>query len=162
MSSKPKLIASALAISAAGLSFIASNEGIVTTADGKYATVYLDPVGIPTVCNGHTGKDLRVNTEVPIAVCDRLLATDTETAVKAVQRLVRVPITQAQFDSLVDFTFNVGASAFAKSTLLKKVNAKDCRGAGAEFLRWKYASGKELRGLVIRREQESALWMSGC
>jgi lysozyme len=96
------------------------------------------------------------------STCERLLNEDTAIAQSAVRRLVKVPLTQTQYDELVDFTFNVGQGAFAGSTLLKKINAGDCYGAGAEFPKWRYAKGVELRGLAIRREANRKGWESGC
>ena len=49
---------------------------------------------------------------------------------------IKVKVTQSQFDAMVSLAYNIGAGAFLKSTLLKKVNAGDFAGAGEEFLRW--------------------------
>lgn len=150
--------AAALAVSAAGLGSIALHEGEVRK-------VYLDPVGIPTVCVGHTGPEVtraRVGEVVSAEVCQVLLKEDTRTAEKAVQRLVKVPVTQEQFDSLVSFTFNVGAGNLASSTLLRKLNAGDCWGAAAEFPRWNKARGQVLPGLVKRRADERIAFEQGC
>lgn len=151
-------IAATMAISAAGLGGIAYHEGTVNA-------VYLDPVGIPTSCTGHTGPDTTrdmVGQHRSDAVCARLLEQDTKAAQSAVKRCVLVPVTQAQFDSMVSFTFNVGGSAFCSSTLVRKLNAGDCLGAGAEFSRWTKARGRELRGLVVRRADERAAFETGC
>jgi lysozyme len=114
---------------------------------------YVDPVGIVTVCAGHTStaKLGQVKTE---AECAALLQQDVVHAEKAVKRLVTVRLTQEQFDALTSFVFNVGETSFAKSTLLRKVNAGDCYGAGKEFMKWVYAGGRELPGLVTRRASE--------
>jgi lysozyme len=125
--------------------------------------VYLDPVGIPTVCVGHTatvtsadvGKDLS-------GLCSKLLASDTKAAQSAVRHDVTVRITQAQYDALVSFTFNVGAANLHSSTLLRKLNAGDCWGAAAEFPRWNRAKGRVLRGLTNRRAAEREMFETGC
>jgi lysozyme len=70
-------------------------------------------------------------------------------------------LTQNQFDALVSFSFNVGVHAFSKSTLLKKLNREDYKGAKREFRRWVYAGGRRLQGLVNRRNQEAQLFLSG-
>ncbi len=75
-----------------------------------------------------------------------------------VARLVKVPLTQGQFDALVSFAFNLGAAALAGSTLLRKLNAGDCAGAAAEFGKWVHADGTVLPGLVTRRARERALF----
>lgn len=148
--------AAALTLSVAGSAAIVMHEGSIPS-------VYLDPVGIPTVCVGHTktvtaadlGKDLS-------HLCEQLLAEDSQDAQAAVRRAVTVPITQVQYDALVSFTFNVGEGNLRKSTLLRKLNAGACREAAAEFLKWVYARGKKLPGLVKRRAEESRLFETGC
>lgn len=152
-----RLWAGSLVLSAAGIAGLIAHEGMVTE-------VYLDPVGIPTVCAGHTATVTKadVGRRVGADVCASLLREDTSTAVAAVRRGVAVPITQEQFDALVSFTFNVGAGAFESSTLLRKLNAGDCLGAGAEFSRWIKAGGRVLPGLVKRRADERAMFETGC
>lgn len=152
---RTKLLAAALTVSASGLGFIKYHEG-------ESKVVYLDPVGIPTVCVGHTAPNLRVGAEYSSKVCQELLRKDTAVAQKAVQRLVHVPLTQEQYDALVSFTFNVGEGNLAKSTLLKRINAGQCLAAGDEFSRWVYARGQRLKGLERRRTAERAMWVSGC
>lgn len=76
----------------------------------------------------------------------------------AVERLVKVPLAQNQFDALVSFAFNCGTGALEKSTLLKRVNEKRFDAVPAEFMKWTKANGKEMKGLVRRRRAEAALW----
>lgn len=165
MESARKLAASPLArklavvftISAAGLAGISHDEGRVNR-------VYLDPVGIPTACVGHTATVTKadVGKTVPDSICDSLLRQDTAVAQRAVGQLVKVPITQGQYDALVSFTFNVGAGNLKASTLLRKLNAGDCTGAAAEFPRWNKARGKVLKGLISRRAHERAKFEADC
>lgn len=152
-----RVLAIALTLSAAGGAGIIAHEGMIKG-------VYLDPVGIPTACVGHTKTVTRADVGKALTeeVCLRLLDEDTADAQRAVQRSVKVPITQEQFDALVSFTFNVGSGALARSTLVAKLNAGDCFGAGAEFDRWIRAKGRVLRGLVVRRAAERALFETGC
>lgn len=147
----------ALSISAAGTAGIIAHEGEVRK-------VYLDPINIKTVCVGHiaTVKHTPVGTAFTAERCQELLRQDLRVTVAAVKGAVKVPITQAQYDALVSFTFNVGPGAMASSTLVRKLNAGDCWGAGAEFARWTMAGGKHLRGLEIRRADERAAFETGC
>lgn len=151
---KGRVAAAVLGLSMAGAGAIVAHEGLRKVA-------YVDPVGVVTVCAGHTAtaKLGQVKTD---AECAELLKQDVKHAEQAVRRLVKVPVTQEQFDALVSFTFNVGETSLAKSTLLKKVNAFDCWGAGKEFMRWTYAGGRELPGLVVRRASERKQWETGC
>lgn len=151
---KQKLAVGALTLTAAGLAFISGNEG-------RSYTAYRDPVGVVTICDGHT-KTAKMGQRATDAICDQLLKEDTAEAQAAVKRLVKVKLTQEQYNALVDFVFNKGSGNFSSSTLLKHVNAGNCYAAGDEFLRWKYAKGVYLRGLEIRGGLQRELWLSGC
>ena len=151
---KQRVGATLLALSAAGAVAIVQHEGLRQTA-------YVDPVGVVTVCAGHT-RTAKLGQTLTAAQCTALLKQDVRDSEQAVKRLVKVPLTQNQFDALVSFTFNVGAGNLAKSTLLRKLNANDCWGAGAEFSRWTYGGGCVLPGLVTRRASERATFETGC
>jgi lysozyme len=77
----------------------------------------------------------------------------------ALDSLVKVSLTQNQYDALADFVYNVGVGNFASSTLLKKLNAKDYAGAANEFPKWNKGGGKVLNGLVRRRKKEQDLFL---
>ncbi len=78
---------------------------------------------------------------------------------RAVNGAVKVPLTQNQFDALVSLSYNIGAGAFKKSTLLKKLNSGDYKGAANQFDVWVNAGGKRLAGLVRRRAIEKKLFL---
>ncbi|TCB80102.1 hypothetical protein E0H89_00230 [Acinetobacter sp. ANC 3781] len=71
-------------------------------------------------------------------------AHDLKRFEKTVNDLVKVPLTQNQFDSLVSLTYNIGTATFEKSTLLKKLNAGDYQGAAEQFTVWNKGGGKIL------------------
>ena len=75
-----------------------------------------------------------------------------------INKVVKVPLNQNQFDALISFAYNVGNANFNWSTLLKKLNKSDYIGASNEFLRWNYSNGKVLNGLTKRRKAEKALF----
>ena len=79
-------------------------------------------------------------------------------AERAVLRLIKVPLTDGQFDALVSFTFNLSSGALQRSTLRRKVNREEHEEVPAEFMRWVWVGGRKLRGLVRRRE--TVLFMS--
>ena len=78
----------------------------------------------------------------------------------AVNNAVKIPLNQNQFDALVSLAYNIGTNAFSKSTLVKKLNANDIRGAADQFDVWVNAGGKRMQGLVNRRAREKALFIS--
>lgn len=137
------------AVSIAGV-LIQDREGV------KYKA-YLDPVGIPTVCAGVTGPDVVMGKTYTKQECDALLYKHMQPAIKAVNESVKVSLNDYQKAALYSFTYNVGVNAFKSSTLLKKLNAKDTKGACDELRRWTYAGGKQWKGLVERREVEREL-----
>ena len=149
---KTRAAVTALSLSVSGLSYIQQHEGLVLG-------VYLDPVGIPTVCYGHMDRRLKIGTRYTRAQCEQFLYEDTESAQQAVKDLVTVPLTQNQYDALVSLVFNIGRPAFARSALLKKLNEEDYAGAAQEFPRWVYAKGQKLPGLVTRRNSEMELFL---
>ena len=147
--------------SAAVLTFSAVGLGLLKVHEDTVRTAYLDPVGIPTICTGSTKKVFLGHT-ASLAECEERLKEDTGDAGKAVARLVQHKLSQGQYDALVSFVFNVGSANFSKSTLLKKLNAGDCKGAGQQFYRWIYADGRKLRGLEKRRADEAQRWLKDC
>jgi uncharacterized membrane protein len=96
--------------------------------------------------------------EITQAQAEDYLREDVYWAEDAVRDLVKVALAQNEFDALVSLVFNIGAGAFGRSTLLRKLNDGDKAGAGAEFARWNQAAGKVLPGLVKRRADEAALF----
>jgi len=139
--------------SALGVALIKQFEGLRTCA-------YLDAAGIWTIGYGHTGDEVRSGFRIDAAQADALLRKDLGTAEEAVRAWVTQPLAQPSFDALVSFVFNVGATAFAGSTLLRKLNEGDMEGAAAEFERWRYAGGRVLPGLLRRRIAERTLFLS--
>lgn len=143
-------------VSPAGRALIREFEGCVLTS-------YPDPAsgGAPwTIGYGHTGPDVTRGKSISKTEAEALLDADLvrfESAVAA----AAPSASDNQFAAMVSLAFNIGARAFAGSTLLKKHNAGDHAGARAEFARWVFASGKKLYGLERRRAAEAALYGRG-
>ncbi|HFQ7875731.1 TPA: lysozyme [Enterobacter hormaechei] len=143
-----------------------SEKGIalIKQFEGCKLTAYQDSVGIWTIGYGWTqpvdGKPIRAGMTIKQETAERLLKTGLVSYEIDVSRLVKVSLTQGQFDALVSFTYNLGARSLSTSTLLRKLNAGDYAGAADEFLRWNKAGGKVLNGLTRRREAERALFLS--
>ncbi|HBK4821653.1 lysozyme [Enterobacter asburiae] len=143
-----------------------SDKGIslIKQFEGCKLTAYQDSVGVWTIGYGWTqpvdGKPIRAGMTIKQETAERLLKTGLVSYESDVSRLVKVGLTQGQFDGLVSFTYNLGARSLSTSTLLRKLNAGDYAGAADEFLRWNKAGGKVLNGLTRRREAERALFLS--
>lgn len=138
-----------------------SVEGLqlIKQQEGFRSRTYLDVAGFPTIGYGHRlihpGSFPDGISEAEAA---EILASDVRDAEQAVERLVKVALTQGQFDALVDFCFNLGSGRLASSTLLKFLNDGRYADAAEQLLRWDQAGGKECAPLKARREAELALW----
>ncbi|MEK6746514.1 MAG: lysozyme [Pseudomonadota bacterium] len=91
-----------------------------------------------------------------------LLKQDVSMAEKAINRLVKIPLLQNQFDALVSFAYNIGAQRFENSTLLRFLNDNRMELVAKEFSRWVFAGGIMQKGLVKRRKAEKKLFISSC
>jgi lysozyme len=91
---------------------------------------------------------------------DEILRKDLNRFETGVLRLIKVPLTQGQFDALVSFSFNVGLGNLQNSTLRMKVNRSEFEAAAEQFLVWTKAGGKVLPGLVKRRTHEKEMFES--
>ena len=128
-------------------------------------------VGVGHVIDPHHAKvKLADRKQLPIpagwdrvlsaAEIDEILRKDLNRFEAGVLRLIKVELTQGQFDALVSFSFNVGLGNLQNSTLRMKINRGDYEGAAEQFLVWTKAGGKVLKGLVIRRTHEKEMFES--
>lgn len=147
-------------ISRAGIELIKKFEGIRLDA-------YPDPGtgGEPfTIGYGITSAaglgEIRKGMTITQAQADEwLVAALVKYEAAVLRHLKRVP-SQAQFDAMTSLCFNIGESAFSKSTVVKKFNAGDIEGAANAFANWRMAGGKVMQGLVNRRAAERALFLA--
>lgn len=138
---------------------------LVTEFEGFDSKPYKCPAGVWTIGIGFTrwqGKTVTALTK-PITRAQAEYALERQLVgfQAELDSVVTAPLTSNQNDALLSFIFNIGASAFRKSTLLKKLNMLDYAGASNEFLRWNKAAGKELAGLTRRRKAERDLFLKG-
>ena len=132
---------------------------LIKRSEGFRSRQYLDAAGYETIGFGHKiAQSESFPNKITEAQATDLLMSDIQRAEQAVGRLVKVPLTQGQFDALVDFCFNVGAGRLAASTLLKELNAGQYAHAGLQLLRWDCAAGEPSAGLQNRRTAELHLW----
>lgn len=146
-----------------------STNGIalVKKFEGFYSKPYLCPAKVPTIGYGFTyypdtGKKVTLK-DAPMTKeqADKLLPKVLKTYENEVLKLVKVKLTQNQYDALVSFTFNLGASNLSKSTLLKKINKNpNDVSIRVEFAKWRIADGKVSKGLENRRKAEADLYFS--
>lgn len=141
-----------------GLELIKRWEGLRTTA-------YRDVGGVLTIGYGHTTAagppTVAVGMKITEAEAEAILKRDLAVFEAAVERNVKVELTDNQFAALVSFTYNVGPGALARSTLLKRLNAGDYDAVPAELMKWNKVQGKPVKGLTNRRAAEAGLWAKG-
>ncbi len=132
------------------------NDGL----EGVSYIPYKDIVGVWTVCHGHTGKDIMLGKTYTKAECKALLNKDLATVARQINPYIKVDIPETTRGALYSFVYNVGAGNFRTSTLLRKINQGDIKGACDQLRRWTYAGGKQWKGLMTRREieREICLW----
>ncbi len=135
------------------VSLVGGFEGLRTVA-------YSDPVGIPTICFGET-RNVHLGDRKTRPECNAMLASRLVEFEKGMSACLKVNEPDPTFAAFLSFTYNVGAGAFCSSTLVRKANAGDLRGACDELPKWNRAAGVPLPGLTARRAEEQALCLDG-
>jgi lysozyme len=132
-----------------------SNKGLVLTEqfEGCRLVAYLDSNGIPTIGYGHTAG-VYLGMTCTLEQAGLWLAEDIQWASRRVNLLVKIQLTQPEFDACVDFVFNCGTGNFEHSTLLILINKNDLLDAVNEFEKWDKAGGIVVAGLLRRRLAE--------
>lgn len=130
---------------------------LIREFEGLRLNAYLCPAKVWTIGWGHTGN-VRPGMAITLTEADKLLIEDITKMLPLFDVKIKVPLTEGQLIALLSFAFNVGLTNFFTSTLLKKLNQKDYKGAAGEFQRWIYSRGKVYNGLKIRREKEKRVF----
>lgn len=136
-----------------------SAEGValIKKFEGCELESYICPAGVWTIGYGTT-KNVVEEMRITENQAEELLKKDLETFEEEIERLVEVPLSQCQFDSLVAWTYNLGATNLKNSTLLKVLNRAEHDEVPIQIKRWNKANGEVLKGLVRRREAEALLY----
>jgi len=137
---------------------------LIKRFEGLSLKPYLCPAKIPTIGYGNTfyedGTKVAMD-DKPITIkrAEMLLKLIVDKFAIGVEKVLKVPLEQNQFDAVVSFSYNVGLGSLKSSTLLKKINDGKFLEASKEFGRWNKANGKILDGLTKRREAERLLFI---
>ena len=136
-----------------------SEEGIalIKKFEGCELTAYQCSANVWTLGYGHT-KGVREGDECDVERAEGMLNNDLQEFERWVNELVKVELSQHQFDALVAWTFNLGPTNLAESTMLIRLNVKDYEIVPTEMRRWNRAGGQVVDGLVRRREAEALLF----
>ena len=148
------------AIAAVFMAAMMLAAALIKPFEGKSNVAYQDSVGIWTICRGHTLGVYEGMTATD-AECDEFFQQDLTKAFNAVSRHVTVDLPAPRLAALASFEFNVGEENFARSSVVRKINAGDTVGGCNALLQWDHAGGRELAGLKRRREAERQLCLKG-
>jgi len=139
---------------------------LITGFEGFSAEPYYCSARVPTIGYGNTyypdGKRVTMN-DKPITKekAFEIFKHIADKFALAVNKYLKKPVTQNQFNSLVSFTYNIGLAGFAGSTLLKKININpNDLSIKIEFNKWNKAGGKVVKGLTTRRNKEQENYFS--
>jgi lysozyme len=136
-----------------------SGLDLIKSSEGCRLKTYRCQAGVLTVGYGHTGPDVFDGQEITQEEADTLLRLDLARFEAAVKKTCHT-ITQCQFNACVSLCYNIGAGAFAKSSVARLHNEGRYGDAAQAFMLWNKAGGKVSRGLQSRRAKESALYLS--
>jgi lysozyme len=141
-----------------------AGRAAIEQREGCKLTAYKDSVGVLTIGVGHTSKAgppaVKTGLKISKEDADKILSRDLVQFEEAVIKHAKGETTQNEFDAMVSLAFNIGGSAFAKSTLAKRHSSGDHKGAADAFLMWDKAGGKKLAGLTNRRKAEREQYLT--
>ena len=138
-----------------GLHLTESSEGVELKAYHGAC----DPAELWTIGYGHT-KDVKEGDICTQEGAELFLIGDLQNCARFVNKHAKVELSQGEFDAVVDFSFNLGLGSLEHSTLWAMLNAGDFAAAAAQFPKWDMAGGKEVEGLLRRRQAEQVLFQS--
>ncbi|MHC8408277.1 lysozyme [Pseudomonas sp. TMB3-21] len=133
---------------------------LIKSFEGLRLNSYQDSVGVWTIGYGTT-RGIGPRMTITNDQAEQMLMKDIARFEPEVERLVKVPLNQHQWDALLSFVYNVGAMNLGTSTLLKLLNTRNYAAAAEQFPRWNKAGGKVLNGLVKRRAAERRMFVGG-
>jgi lysozyme len=143
----PRLLVTALSLSAVALVGLVAHEGY---SDRPIIPV---PGDVLTIGFGTTEGVKATDKTTPVKALQRAMA-DIQKFEGALKQCVKVPLYQHEYDTYINFSYNIGSNAFCNSTLVKKLNTQDYEGACKELLRWNRVKGRVVDGLSNRRQKE--------
>ncbi|ELW85679.1 MULTISPECIES: lysozyme [Acinetobacter] len=136
---------------------------IIRDAEGFRSNAYLDTGGVWTIGFGTikypNGKSVKKGDTCTKSEAEQWLKNDCVWVDACLDKNVKVNLNQNQFDALASFVYNIGETAFVKSTMLTLINQNTLTSAASQFDRWVFDNGKRIQGLVNRRAKEKSLFL---
>lgn len=147
-----------------GASLAALAVALVATWEGVRTIAYRDSLagGIPTICFGET-RGVKMGDRYTLEECKVMLGEGLVEFEAMIRPCLSDPdkIPDPTYAAILSLSYNIGARAFCRSTVARRLNAGDIRGACDAMLLWNRAGGRVVRGLVNRRKAERELCLKG-
>ena len=135
---------------------------LIREFEGLQLEAYKDTGGVWTIGFGTikypNGISVKKGDTCTIQQAEQWLKNDCKWVDTCLDKNIKVHLNQNQFDALASFVYNIGETAFVKSTMLALLNENSLTLAASQFDRWVYDNGKKIQGLVNRRSKEKALF----
>lgn len=142
-----------------GAAVVAMSAAFIAPWEGKHNHAYLDIVGVPTICYGST-KGVKMGDYKTDAECESLFKREVGEFYAQIEPCMTNKETPVSVQaSMLELSYNVGVGAGCKSTMFKKANAGDYKGACGELVKWVNAGGRAVKGLVNRRNASEEMCM---
>ena len=141
---------------------IAAAVALVGAWEGLRTVAYRDVIGVPTVCFGET-RGVKMGDKYTVEQCKVMLGDALVEFEAGMRRCITSPdrIPDGPYTAFLSLSYNIGTGAFCKSTLVRKLNAGDLRGACDQILKWNRAGGRVIKGLTNRRKEEHQICLRG-
>lgn len=143
------------ALMAGAVALVGAWEGVKTVA-------YKDIVGIPTICFGET-RGVKMGDRYTMDECRAMLGDALVEFEANMRRCLKAPdsIPDKPYTALLSLSYNIGTGAFCGSTVARKANEGDLKGACNAIPAWNRAGGRVVKGLVNRRAEEQKICLEG-
>lgn len=142
-------------VMAAAVALVGAWEGLRTVA-------YRDVVGIPTVCFGET-RGVKMGDSYTVDECKAMLGDALVEFEQGMRKCLSAPerIPEKSYVAFLSLSYNIGTRGFCGSSVARRANAGDIRGACNAILLWNKAGGRVVQGLVNRRKDEQRICLQG-
>jgi lysozyme len=133
---------------------------LIKKFEGLRLQAYQDVAGIWTIGFGSTGPNVASGLSWTLQQAEDDLVQRVNALDQQLAQLVNVPLSGNQRSALLSLMYNIGAKAFAGSSVLRDLNAGNVQAAADDFLKWNMAGGKVQPDLQKRRTQERELFLA--
>ena len=132
---------------------------LIKEGEGCKLSTYRDGGGVFTIGYGHTGRHAYEGNSITKEEAEQIFEEDLYNHEQDLLRLLKIELNEGQFSAVMSLVFNIGATQFATSSLLKYLNESNFDSAANEFYKWIWDNGHKIQGLINRRDRERRLFL---